>query len=204
MSVTADARTRILDAAERLFAQRGFDGTATSIIAEMAAVPKGLLFYYFPAKKDILATLVGERFGRGVIVAAPFVVPGNPVKALLDWTDRLFQVRADSDVLRVILWREKDTHPEVKTSLAAHRLGLLKSIEDLLAASLRLPVAAGRLRAAAQAWMAIVTTSPLDELSATGSEALGGHVRAELAALAELLCTGLTHGETFASDPHLA
>jgi AcrR family transcriptional regulator len=83
MSVVANARTRILDVAEGLFAQHGFDGTATPIIAQMAAVPKGLLFYYFPAKKDILATLVGERFGLRTILAAPFVVPGNLVKSSL-------------------------------------------------------------------------------------------------------------------------
>lgn len=198
MSVVGDARTRILDAAERLFAQRGFDGTATSIIAEVAAVPKGLLFYYFPAKKDILATLVGERFGLGTIGAAPFVVPGNPVQSLLGWTDRLFQVRAGSDVLRVILWREVDTHPEVKASLAAHRRGLLHSIEELLAASLHIPVTPKRLQAAAQAWMSIVTAPPIEELPpAPGAASVGGHPRSELAALAELLCAGLVHGEPF-------
>lgn len=75
-----NARTRILDAAEHLFALRGFDATATSLIAKTASVPKGLLFYYFPAKLDILSTLLGERLGLVGIDPDPLVVPGTPRK----------------------------------------------------------------------------------------------------------------------------
>lgn len=56
-----DKRTRILDAAEMLFADRGFDGTATKAIAEEAGVATGLVFYYFPSKDAILEALVEDR-----------------------------------------------------------------------------------------------------------------------------------------------
>ena len=59
--VGSDARERILDAAEDLFAADGFDATPTSRIARRAAVAKGLLFYYFPRKTDLLRTLFAER-----------------------------------------------------------------------------------------------------------------------------------------------
>ncbi|WP_434318164.1 TetR/AcrR family transcriptional regulator [Leifsonia sp. P73] len=140
MDQPADARTRILDAAETLFAERGFDATATSAIAHAAAVPKGLLFYYFPSKKDILASLVGERLGPGRIDPDPLIEPGNPVRSLLNLSQKLFRVQADSDVLRVIVWREQHSHPEVKAKLAAHRRALHSTIEKVLAGSLRIPV----------------------------------------------------------------
>ena len=54
-------RERILSAAAELFAAQGFDAAPTSRIAEQAGVPKGLLFYYFPRKRDILTTLLEER-----------------------------------------------------------------------------------------------------------------------------------------------
>src|SRR5665811_439287 len=58
---SGQARERILDAAEDLFAADGFDATPTSRIAGRAAVAKGLLFYYFPRKMDLLRTLFVER-----------------------------------------------------------------------------------------------------------------------------------------------
>ena len=55
------ARDRILDAAEQLIAEDGFDATPTARIAERAGVAKGLLFYYFPRKTDLLQALFAER-----------------------------------------------------------------------------------------------------------------------------------------------
>lgn len=199
------SRTRILDAAERLFALHGFDGTATSLIAKTAAVPKGLLFYYFPAKFDILSTLLGERLSRLRIDAAPLIVPGNPVRALLNVSDRLFQVQAESDVLRVIVWREEHTHPEVRAALARHRHALHDTIEQVLTASVAAPVAGHVLRAAVTAWAAIVTARPLEArqdaedagegtlaspgVAGTASGAL--HAAENLRSVAELICSGL-------------
>jgi AcrR family transcriptional regulator len=40
----ADRRTRILDAAEELFAEDGFDATPTARVADAADVPKGVVF----------------------------------------------------------------------------------------------------------------------------------------------------------------
>ncbi|MFE4467226.1 TetR/AcrR family transcriptional regulator [Leifsonia sp. NPDC056824] len=184
MEQPTDARTRILDAAESLFAEHGFDATATSEIARAAAVPKGLLFYYFPTKKDLLASLVGERLGPGKIDPGPLIEPGNPVRSLLNLSQKLFRVQADSDVLRVIVWREQHSHPEVKAKLAAHRRALHATIEKVLAGSLHIPVGSKRLRAAALAWGAIVTAPPLEDGA--------GETRPEdLTALAEIVCAGL-------------
>lgn len=206
MENAAEARTRILDAAETLFARHGFDATATSAIAKAAAVPKGLLFYYFPAKKDILASLVGERLGPGKIDPDPLIEPGNPVGSLLNLSQKLFRVQADSDVIRVIVWREQHSHPEVKAKLAAHRRALYATIEKVLAGSLHIPVGSKRLRAAALAWGAIVTTPPLADDGMGGEpidgEPLDGEPKQlvddpldDLALLAELLCAGLQNGE---------
>jgi AcrR family transcriptional regulator len=45
---------RILDAAVRLFAEKGFDATSVQEIVERAAVTKGALYHYFNAKDDLL------------------------------------------------------------------------------------------------------------------------------------------------------
>ena len=113
MTETSGARVRILDAAELLFAQRGFDATPTSSIAKLAAVPKGLLFYYFPTKSDLLCALVAERLDPGPIDASALIEPCDPARALLNLAGRLSELQEDSAVLRVIIWREQRTHPEV-------------------------------------------------------------------------------------------
>ena len=50
------ARERILAAAERLFAERGFDHTSTALVAAEARVPQGLIFYHFKTKMELLAS----------------------------------------------------------------------------------------------------------------------------------------------------
>jgi Bacterial regulatory proteins, tetR family len=47
MTLTPSAQERILAAAEKLFAERGFDRTSTARIATEAGVPHGLIFYHF-------------------------------------------------------------------------------------------------------------------------------------------------------------
>jgi AcrR family transcriptional regulator len=53
-------RTRILDAAERMFAERGYAGATTREIASEADINKRMLFYYYPTK-DALYRAVLER-----------------------------------------------------------------------------------------------------------------------------------------------
>jgi AcrR family transcriptional regulator len=184
---TPDSRARILDAAERLFAERGFDATPTSSIAKVAAVPKGLLFYYFPTKSDLLCALVGERLDLGPIDASLLIEPGDPVRALLNLERKLSELQADSPVLRVIIWREQRTHPEVRAKLREHRKQVQSVVERVLSGSMLRPIAARALRTAAVAWVAILTLrSPADH-----AEVATDDTPPDLRALAELICAGM-------------
>ena len=48
-------RKRIFDCAVELFLEHGFKETRVTEIARAAGVARGLLYYYFPSKEDILA-----------------------------------------------------------------------------------------------------------------------------------------------------
>ena len=52
-----DSKTRILQAAERLFAERGFDATSVDEIARTAQVNKALIYYYYRDKGDLILSL---------------------------------------------------------------------------------------------------------------------------------------------------
>ncbi|GAA5203380.1 helix-turn-helix domain-containing protein [Microbacterium jejuense] len=200
MTRDRESRTRILDAAERLFAERGFDATPTAAIAELAGVPKGLLFYYFPTKTDLLRALVGERLDLAAVDTSALVASGDPAQALLNVTRRLHELQEESEVRRVIVWREHRTHPEVRAKLRDYRRQLQSVVERVLGASILHPIAARRVRVAAAAWVAIITTPPLADDAADDAAGDAGEDAAEVAdpaaiadlpALADLISAGL-------------
>jgi AcrR family transcriptional regulator len=64
MSVTekTDKREQILQVAEQLFADKGFDGTSVRDIAELAGVNLAMISYYFGSKEKLLKSLIEDRF----------------------------------------------------------------------------------------------------------------------------------------------
>src|SRR5512136_466654 len=50
-------KSRILEVAERLFAEGGFDATSVDRIARAAKVNKALIYYHFKDKNDVIASL---------------------------------------------------------------------------------------------------------------------------------------------------
>ena len=53
-------RMRIKEVALALFASKGYHETSTSSIIQKAGVSKGLLFFHFPTKEDLLKELMFE------------------------------------------------------------------------------------------------------------------------------------------------
>jgi len=59
-----DKRERILDAAERVFAQHGFFAARVSEIAKQAGVADGTIYLYFKSKDELLISLFESRMER--------------------------------------------------------------------------------------------------------------------------------------------
>jgi AcrR family transcriptional regulator len=57
---TPCAKERILEAAQRLFAEKGFWGASVQDITDAANVNKAMLFYYFKSKENLYCSLIGE------------------------------------------------------------------------------------------------------------------------------------------------
>lgn len=190
-SSAPEARSRILDAAEGLFAAHGFDATSTARIAHAAAVPKGLLFYYFPAKDDILTSLLDERLSDPGLDAARLAVPGDPVQALLNVAEQILRDHAASDVLREIVWHEAHVRPEAREALTRYRHAVHAAIERVIVASVPGHVDERACAAAAAAWGATVTARPLDARMPHGPASHALHATDSLRQIARLLCAGL-------------
>ena len=110
------ARDRILAAAEELFAERGFEATPISRIADRAGVPKGLVHYYFARKPDLLEALV-DRLPHDRVPLEPIIVAGDVGESLRRLVAVLDATLDSSTVLSHLLWREADTHPAVRDAL---------------------------------------------------------------------------------------
>lgn len=61
--VRPTSKEDILDAAERLFARRGFDGTSMREIAQAAGVAQALLHYHFRTKEGLFEAMFQRRSG---------------------------------------------------------------------------------------------------------------------------------------------
>jgi len=86
----ADARTRILDAAEAIVRRGGVASLTLEAAARAAGVSKGGLLYHFASKEALLAGLlnrlaefVAADFEAGVAAQAPG--PGQVARAMLEW-----------------------------------------------------------------------------------------------------------------------
>ncbi len=60
----SDKRERILRAAIRVFARKGFYATRVSEIAKAAGVADGTIYLYFKNKDDVLISIFEDRIGR--------------------------------------------------------------------------------------------------------------------------------------------
>jgi TetR/AcrR family transcriptional repressor of mexJK operon len=56
-----DRRQQILDAAQQIFAQKGFEGASIKDLAKAAKISPGLLYWYFKDKTDLFVSLISER-----------------------------------------------------------------------------------------------------------------------------------------------
>ncbi|MGB0624751.1 MAG: TetR/AcrR family transcriptional regulator [Luminiphilus sp.] len=78
----------ILDAAERIFAQAGFDGAKVSDIARAASVAEGTVYLYYKNKQDLLAAVVGRFWTQLTLGAEAAIQPDAATREQLEQLGR--------------------------------------------------------------------------------------------------------------------
>jgi AcrR family transcriptional regulator len=108
------ARQRLLDAAEELFATDGFAATTTRAIAERAGTSTGMVFYHFPSKTDLLATVLAERSPQADLAALLEDHRGEPRALLGALAAAIARTVAErGEVLRIMLRGEDPEHGQL-------------------------------------------------------------------------------------------
>jgi TetR/AcrR family transcriptional regulator len=104
--VEVASRDKILDAAEDLFARRGFAGIGMREVAEAAGLGKSSLFHHFRSKAELYAAVVGrilEIFDRRLTGA--LAAGGDPLARFDRWIDTLIDTFAQHPTSARLLLR---------------------------------------------------------------------------------------------------
>lgn len=142
----ADRREQILDVATGLFAQQGFRGTTTRLIAERAAVNEALIFRHFPSKEELYWAVIERKIES----AAPLERLQENLEAGGEDLDVLSRV-----ALQVLERRSKDqtlSRLLLFSALEKHELSerffrnYVADYFEVLARFVRKGIAAGRFR----------------------------------------------------------
>ena len=144
--VVEDRREQILDAAMRVFAEKGFSRATNRDVAREAGITTGLIYYYFDNKEALLQAVL-EAHSPAQILAqvTPEMLEQPPEVFLPLILQRVLNIAENEQFLglvRVVL-PEALHNPEMAT-LAS---GVAQRVFGFLAGYLQMQVARGMLRA---------------------------------------------------------
>ena len=112
-----DTRSRILQAALRLFAAQGYDGTTTKELAKKAKVAEGTIFRYFPNKKAVLIEVATEGWVEILTDLLTELSEMGNYKAVREvMRRRVLRMQENNDLLRVC-FIEAQFHPELQEKI---------------------------------------------------------------------------------------
>ena len=100
MRIVKDAKERrneILDVAERLFCEKGFDNTSTNDILAEIGIARGTLYYHFKSKEDILDAMI-ERLTNQMVEKASVIALDESIPVLERLTRTMLSLNMDNEV----------------------------------------------------------------------------------------------------------
>jgi AcrR family transcriptional regulator len=131
-------RNQLLDAARKIFRDKGYEGATVSEIAKEAGLGKGTFYFYYPSKTTIAVAL---RDGLMVTMAAavenamkPDTTFDQKLNTLIGTT---FEVaRQNVDLFRLAFIGADETHPEMHSESSEHA-ALLMTVTGLFDTAIR-------------------------------------------------------------------
>jgi AcrR family transcriptional regulator len=89
------ARARILDAAQALFNERGYDATTLAEVSRRAGVSAGLTIYYFRTKQHLVQALTDRLLHARMVRAARAAADGGPDEQLAAIIDAVLRTATE-------------------------------------------------------------------------------------------------------------
>jgi AcrR family transcriptional regulator len=103
-------RARLLDAAQRVFASRGFAEASLDEIAEVAGLTKGAVYSNFDKKLDLLLAVLDERMNRHFMAITEIVDTTRALPEQAAQGGQLFMDAFQEERELYLLWLECSVH----------------------------------------------------------------------------------------------
>ena len=133
-----ESREKILLAAKREFAERGYNGSRLDAIAKKAGVNKALIHYYFGTKEDLYHSVRMRILGIGsrneVIIYLPRTVltPQQKLYFILYYLVKLFQRIKDRDIFRIFFWEVVEGNQLHEEAVREYRIPQARMITGII------------------------------------------------------------------------
>jgi AcrR family transcriptional regulator len=125
-----ETQTRILKAAEHLFARNGFDGTTTRDLAQAAGVAEGTLFRHFENKKAILIEVATRGWIDLLTDLLTELSEMASYKAIAQvMRKRMLNLHKNADILRVC-FMEAQFHPDLRDRIQSDVIAKMTDVAE--------------------------------------------------------------------------
>ena len=125
-----ETKKRILQAAQKLFARNGYDGTTTRELATAAGVAEGTLFRHFDNKKAILIEVATEGWVELLTDLLTELSEMGSYKAVAQvMRRRMLNIRENSDMMRVC-FLEAQFHPDLRDKIQLEVIGKMSVVAE--------------------------------------------------------------------------
>ncbi len=126
----AETQTRILRAAQRLFARKGYDGTTTRDLAQAAGVAEGTLFRHFENKKAILIEVATQGWVEILTDLLTELSEMGSYKAIAQvMRRRMLHLHDNADMLRVC-FMEAQFHPDLRDRIQSEVIAKMTDVAE--------------------------------------------------------------------------
>jgi len=123
-------RTRILQAAQRLFAAKGFEGTTTRDLAQTAGVAEGTLFRHFANKKAILVEVATSGWVDILTDLLTELSEMGSYKAIAEvMRRRMWNLQKNADTMRVC-FMEVQFHPDLRDRIQTEVIDKMTAVAE--------------------------------------------------------------------------
>lgn len=143
--ITTSTEQKILEAAETVFHEKGYDGARMQEIADEAQINKGLLHYYFKSKDALFEAIFAMALRRMVTNVNAILVMEIPLDEKLDLiVDTYMNMLLRHSALPRFVITELNKAPD--RFIAKHIDGKMNHVFEHFEQSVKKEIAAGRLK----------------------------------------------------------